>query len=285
MAEFATFLLAGLATGALYALLAMPMVLIWSTTDVLDLNVGGYCVISGMVAATVGGLSGILLGIGAAVAAGLVTALVFLAFHKLWDMREHMRIVLATFGLLFIVQAVLQSRIGTDNLYLDAVGEQIRFAGANVTTQGVVNLVIAAILLAALTGVLRFTSAGLRMRAAAQSPIPALLAGIQVRRTQFIAFLIGSGIAGVVGILAATTVGVSYSRGIQLTTFAFSAVIIFGIHGPARAFLGGIALGVAQALGAGYLPNGWSELVAPVVIVLVLTFGSLQSESVDRVRA
>jgi branched-subunit amino acid ABC-type transport system permease component len=279
VAEFATFLLAGLATGALYALLAMPMVLIWSTTDVLDLNVGGYAVISGMVAATVGGVSGILLGIGAAVIAGLVTALVFLAFHRLWDIREHMRIVLATFGLLFIVQAVLQAKIGTDNLYLDA------FGGANVTAQGVINMCIALALLAVLTGVLKFTSAGLKMRAAAQSPIPALLAGIEVRRTQFVAFLIGAAMAGVVGILAATSTGVSYSRGVQLTTFAFSAVIIFGVQGTSRAFLGGIALGVAQALGAGYLPNGWSELVSPVVIVLVLTFGSLQSESVDRVRA
>jgi branched-subunit amino acid ABC-type transport system permease component len=285
VAEFATFLLAGLATGALYALLAMPMVLIWSTTDVLDLNVGGYAVISGMVAATVGGVSGILLGIGAAVIAGLVTALVFLAFHRLWDIREHMRIVLATFGLLFIVQAVLQAKIGTDNLYLDAIGGQLRFGGANVTAQGVINMCIALALLAVLTGVLKFTSAGLKMRAAAQSPIPALLAGIEVRRTQFVAFLIGAAMAGVVGILAATSTGVSYSRGVQLTTFAFSAVIIFGVQGTSRAFLGGIALGVAQALGAGYLPNGWSELVSPVVIVLVLTFGSLQSESVDRVRA
>ena len=147
------------------------------------------------------------------------------------------------------------------------------------------SLLIAFAMLGGLTAVLRYTSAGLRMRAAAQSPLPALLAGIRVRRTQFVAFLIGSAIAGVVGILAATTVGVSYSRGVQLTTFAFSAVILFGIQGPARAFLGGIALGVAQSVGAGYLPNGWSELVAPLVIFFVLSFGSLQSESVDRVRA
>lgn len=285
MSEFFTFLLAGLSTGALYALLAMPMVLIWSTTDVLDLNVGGYCIIAGMVAATMGGLTGVFVGILAAVAAGLLTAVVFLVFHRFWDIKEPMRIVLATFGLLFIVQAVLQSRVGTDNLYLNAVGGQIKFGGVNVSAQGLVNLTVAAGMLALLVGVLQFTSAGLKMRAAALSPTPAQLVGIRVRRTQFVTFVFGAFIAGLVGILAATTVGVSYSRGIQLTTLAFSAVIIFGIQGPARAFAGGIALGVAQALGAGYLPNGWADAVAPIVIVLVLTFGSFQSHSVDRIRA
>lgn len=285
MVEFTTFLLAGLATGALYALLAMPMVLIWATTDVFDLNVGGYCVISGMVAATVGGAAGILVGIAAAVAAGLVTSLIFMAFHRLWDIRDHMPIVLSTFGLLFMVQAVLQGTIGTDNLYLKAIGDRLQLGGVHTTAQSMLNLLIAVAMLGVLTGVLRYTSAGLRMRSAAQSPIPALLAGIRVRRTQFVAFLVGAAIAGVVGVLAASTVGVSYSRGIQFTVFAFSAVIIFGLQGPARAFLGGIVLGVAESLSAGYLPNGWSAAVAPIVIVLVLTIGSLQSESVDRVRA
>lgn len=285
LAGVMTYVFSGLTLGALYALLAMPLILIWATTDVVDLMVGGYCVISGVIAATVGGPGGIALGILAAGASGGLTALLFLVFHRLWDTRDNMRIVLSTFGLLTIAQAVLQARFGTQNHYFNAISGHFDIAGATVSKQGALNFAIAILILVLLFVVLRLTPAGLKMRAAAQSPISALLAGIEVRRIQAITFILGGLGAGLVGVLAATTTGVSYDRGMNFSTLGFSAVILFGTRGPGSAFAGGIAMGLAQTLGAAYLPNGWSAAVAPLVILIILSFGNFQTESAQATRA
>lgn len=285
LTELMGYLATGLFLGALYAALAMPMNLIWVTTDVVDVSVGGYVVLGGIVAAAVGGITGILAGIGAAVVAGCLTGLLFLGFHRLAEIQNPMRIILATFAFLLIIESATQAFTGTSNVYLPRIPEAMQIAGVRVPYQGLFNLGVALAILTLFTLVLKRTHIGLRMRAAAMSSTSAELSGIAVRRTQFAAFVVGSGIAGLVGVLAAMTVGVSYSRALLFTVSAFSAVILFGLKSPARACMGGLALGVVQGLAAGYLPNGWDAAVPSLLILAVLTLGRFHQFSIRQVRA
>ncbi|MDI6912316.1 branched-chain amino acid ABC transporter permease [Nocardioides sp.] len=285
MAAFMEYLANGAFFGALYALLALPMFLIWSTTDVVDINIGGYVIVAGVVSASVGGVTGWLLGVMAALGMGAVTGLLFLAFHWLWDMKDMMRIVLATFGLLLITASAVQALVGTDNLYLSGLSGSVHLLGFRLSTQGMFNLLLASAFLLILFIVLNGSASGLRMRAAAASAASAALVGIAVRRMQFMAFLVGSGMAGIVGILAAMTTGVSYSRGLQFSVYAVTAVILLGLRGPATVFLGGILLGIFEQMGVAYLPSGWSQLLPPALILLVLASGRSHTISVHAVRA
>src|SRR4030095_12751017 len=114
---------------------------------------------------------------------------------------------------------------------------------------------------------------GLLRRATAFSANVASLTGIPVRRVQFVVFLLGGAIAGVAGVLASMSIGVSYSSGFALSIIAFSGAVVLGRWPVPLAFAGGLLIGLAIALGQAYLPQGWDAATAPILIVAVLCSG------------
>jgi len=284
MSTFAEFVLNGIFLGVLYSLVAIPLTSIWTTTDVIDINIGGYATVAGIIAATLGGIVGIILGVFAAAAMGVITGALFYLFHKISVIKDPITIVLATFGLLFATTSAVQAAVGTDSHFVPGLTSIFLVSGTHISAQGILNLSIATALFIVLAVTMRYTLIGLKMRAAALSTQSAELIGVPVRTVQITAFIAGAAIAGAAGILAAISVGISYASATQFTIFAFTAAIICGLKGPTTAFCGGLLLGVIDSLSAGYLPSGWSALVPPLIIFAVLASGRA-GLSVSKARA
>ncbi len=275
MAQLLEFIANGVFLGAIYALLALPMSVVWVTTDVIDVSTGAYAVVAGMVAVAVGMPFGPIAGIAAALALGLVAGLIFLGFQVFGSNRDAMLIVLATFALMMAIESAILTLVGTDNRFLDPVPGNVFIGDAVLPYQGMINLLASIVIMAGLGALLKWSPLGLRMRASAISHRAATLTGVAVRRTQVLTFVFCAGIAGVAGVLAAMAIGMTYASTFVFTTVAFSGAVILGRSGPLPAFIGGVILGVATSVSDAYLPNGWAAGVPALLIILVLASGRM----------
>lgn len=284
MAQFAEFAANGLFLGAIYALLAVPMSVVWITTDAIDVSTGGYAVVAAVIAAAVGFPAGPFVGIAVAVLLGAVAGGIFVGFHALRVRMDPILVVLATFALMLAIESGVLTTMGTDSKFLEPIRGSLQIGNAVLPYQGIFNLIASIAVMAVLVALLKWSPLGLRMRASAVSDRSAELVGIPVRKTQFLTFVVCSGIAGIGGILAVMSIGITFASTFILTTVAFSGAVLLGRAGPLPAFIGGLLLGVVTALGDAYLPSGWSAAVPSLLIILVLATGRMPATAFTGVR-
>lgn len=272
MVEFAA---NGLFLGAIYALLAVPMSVVWVTTDVIDVSTGGYAVAAGVIAVAVGFPMGPILGVTVAILLGMVAGGIFVTFHALRARIDPILIVLATFALMLTIESGVLTMAGTDSKFLDPINGFLSVGQAILPYQGLFNLTTSIVLMAIFVALLKWSPLGLRMRASAISGRAASLVGVPVRRTQFLTFVVCAGISGIAGVLAVMSIGITFASSFVLTTVAFSGAVLLGRAGPLPAFAGGLILGVVTAFSDAYLPSGWSAGVPSLLIILVLATGRM----------
>lgn len=272
MMEFAA---NGLFLGAIYALLAVPMSVVWVTTDVIDVSTGGYAVVAGVVAVAIGFPAGPFVGIAAATLLGVLAGGIFVAFNALRVRMDPILVVLATFALMLAIESGVLTTVGTDSKFLNSISGNIILGGAYIPYQGIFNLVASIVIMVGLFAILKWSPLGLRMRASAVSGRAATLVGIPVRRTQFLTFVFCAAMSGIAGVLAVMSIGVTFASTFVLTTVAFSGVVLLGRAGPMSAFIGGLLLGVVTAFADAYLPSGWSAGVPSLLIILILASGRM----------
>jgi len=137
------------------------------------------------------------------------------------------------------------------------------------------------LIMAGLLWVVHRTRLGIAMRATAQNREVAGLMGVNINTVISVAFLIGSALAAVAGVMITAYYGVAqYTMGFLLGLKAFTAAVLGGIGNMAGAMLGGLLLGIIESLGAGYigtLTNGvfgsnYQDVFSFMVLILVLIF-------------
>jgi branched-chain amino acid transport system permease protein len=153
--------------------------------------------------------------------------------------------------------------------------------GAQVTELQVIILLVAAATMAALMLLVNRTRLGRAMRATAENPAIAGLMGVDVNRIIALTFVIGSALAALAGVLVAANYGIAhYHMGFMLGLKAFTAAVLGGIGNIPGAMLGGVLLGLIEALGAGYigdltggfLGSHYQDVFAFFVLIVVLVF-------------
>jgi len=126
--------------------------------------------------------------------------------------------------------------------------------GASMTDLQMLIVVLAGLLMAGLVFIVQRTRLGMAMRATAQNPQVAGLMGIDINVVISAAFVIGAALAAVAGLMVMTYYGIAhYYMGFLLGLKAFTAAVLGGIGNLAGAMLGGVLLGIIEALGAGYI--------------------------------
>lgn len=273
MMELAEFLIRGALLGAIYGLLAYPVSLLFATTDSVDLAVGAYAVLAASIAFAIGGPGGIAIAILCAVMVSFAVGVLSMSISR--GAKDPLVAVLATFGLATFLDSLVLTMFGKDPMVRQPFDTFWDWGGIRVSPQAGINLSIGILLLVALYVWLYRTPIGRDMRACAANSVGAALAGIPVKRVSLLTYMAGGLLAGIAGILILYTTGTSYSAGLGLTIWGFGAAVLFGMHKPLRGFIGGIAIGVVQALSAGYLPGAWATAAPLAFIMIVLATGRL----------
>jgi branched-chain amino acid transport system permease protein len=181
--------------------------------------------------------------------------------------------LISAIGVSILLQNVVMLTQGSGDKVFPALGEPATYTigGATISTVQLAIIGISASLMAALHLVIRRTTLGLAMRATAQDPRMAGLVGIDVNRVITATFVIGSALAAIAGVMVALYYGVvNFFIGYVAGLKAFTAAVLGGIGNIPGAMLGGVVLGVAEGLGAGYISNEYKDVIAFVILILVL---------------
>ena len=298
MTEFLQLTFQGVALGSQYALVALGFVIVYKATEVINFAQGGFVLLGAYIAYTANQtweLPFALAVVVAMIAGALVGALVERVLLRRMVAQPVFAVIMVTIGLLFVLDQVITSIWGFDNLNLgDPWGTQ---------TVGVGDVILAVAdlwtigLTAAAVGVFflffRYSSTGLAMRAAALDQEAALAQGVSPGRVFALAWAISGAVAALGGVtLAAGPAQLSPGIGF-VALAAFPAMILGGLDSPLGAVLGGVIIGVTQSLTAGYQPEYASWLgnnfhvvmpyVVMVLILLVRPYGLFGTEEVRRV--
>ncbi|GAA3842891.1 branched-chain amino acid ABC transporter permease [Amycolatopsis tucumanensis] len=276
MGRFLDLTLAGLTSGAVYAAVALALVLIWRSTRIVNFAQGGMMMITTFLGYTVVSHGGSYwLALAVAIAAGLVLgAVVERVLIRPVAQRPPLDAVVVTFGLLVGLQGVAGMVFGgTPQSYppafsiagFQAGGRQILFSPNDLWIVGVVLAVMVV-----LAVVFRRTSAGLRMRATAFAPEVARLLGVRVGRMLTVGWALAAVVGAVAGVLIAPSTFVSPTAFDAVLVFGFTAAVIGGLDSPPGAVVGGVALGLVLSFVSGYLGPDIVTLGALVVLIVVL---------------
>ena len=153
--------------------------------------------------------------------------------------------------------------------------------GATITSLQIVIMVVAALMMAGLTLLIQRTRLGRAMRATSENPPIAQLMGVNINQIISATFVIGSALAAVAGLMVSANYSIAhYYMGFMLGLKAFTAAVLGGIGNLAGAMLGGLLLGIIEALGAGYigdltggfLGSHYQDIFAFFVLIGVLVF-------------
>jgi len=275
----------GLVLGSIYALVALGYTMVYGILELINFAHGEVTMIGAMVALSVIGvllgaapdlpgvmvvLAGILVAIPACMA--LAFAIEKIAYRPL---RRAPRLapLITAIGVSIILQNLAMLIWGRQYVAFPPLLPTTRFEflGAHVSLLQIAIVVLALAIMAGLWLLVEKTRLGRAMRATAQSREVAELMGVNVDQVISATFIIGAAIAAIAGVMVSAYYGLAhYYMGFMLGLKAFSAAVLGGIGNLAGAMLGGVLLGLIEALGAGYVGDltnlcqiaSWSDAIA-----------------------
>jgi branched-chain amino acid transport system permease protein len=274
MGEFLQFAFSGLTVGAVYALVAVGFTLIFNASGVVNFAQGEFVMLGGMttVFLAAAGAPLWLAALGAIAAATMVgVALHRFAIEPAREASTAALIIITIGASIFLrgaAEVVFDKRFHSLPPLLG--NDPIRVGGAAVLPQSFIVLAGAAAIVIALSLFMRHTLFGKAIIATAANRLAARLVGIDTRRVVGFSFAVSAAIGAVAGILVTPITLTSYDAGTLLALKAFAAAMLGGIGSAAGAVVGGILLGLLEALSAGYLSSQYKDAIAFIVILLVL---------------
>jgi len=306
-------LVSGLATGMMYALIALGYTLVYGILELINFAHGDVFMLGGLFSwgvvehffgGTLGNTYGVLSGGGLAVALVLALAssmsicsvigfcIERFAYRPLRNAPRVAPLVTAI-GVSFIIEnGVLtwQNASGNTEITYPSLFVQSTwtFLGIHLQVKEVVVFVSAPLLMIGLILLVQRTRIGKAMRATAQDPDAARMMGIDINRVISITFIIGSALAGAAGVIYCVYYNyVNYDMGFLAGLKAFTAAVLGGIGNIRGAMLGGILVGEVEAVinSTGGVGTQWAESAVFLVLMLVLIFrptGLLGAQVVEK---
>jgi branched-chain amino acid transport system permease protein len=276
MQRFVDLTLNGIANGAIYAAVALSLVLIWRATRILNFAQAGMLMFTTFLAWTaIDHGASYWVGFAVALLSGLVLgALVERVIIRHVEGAPPLNAIIVTLGVLVLLQAVAGMIWGGNPRSFPPafstkgyeIGNRaVLFSPFDLFTVLVVGGVMAGVIL-----LFTRTSLGLRMRAAAFAPEVARLVGVRVGNMFTVGWALASVAGSLAGVLVAPSVFVAPNTFDAVLVFGFTAAVIGGLESPLGALVGGTVLGLALSYVSGYWGAELVTLGALVILVAVL---------------
>ena len=204
--------------------------------------------------------------------AALGVALDRWGFRLLQD-RDPLTVVLVTFGLLLVIEDAVQTVWGKDNLSVPApelLSLSVELLGTPVPAYRVAVIGVGAAVALGLSLWLRFSRAGLFVRAASTDPTTTAMQGVDTDRLSAAVVGVGTALAGLAGVVAAPFLALSPSMSSDVLIDSFVVVVIGGLGSLVGAFVAALVLGQLQSLGAVFLPDAAAVLPFALMVAILL---------------
>jgi len=271
VSAFVSYALHGLAVGCGFALLAGGIIIIYRVTRVVNLAQGTFAVLAAFMTTTLLG-AGLPHGV-AELVATLVAALAggltgVIAVGKRGTTPQAS--LIATLGVAILGYAVEILVWGDEPRSFSGLDGSLELAGVEFPRQYVLVVGVTLAVFALLDVFFERTYTGKAMSACASNPYAAKLVGISVTRMALFAFVFAGALGGVAGVLLTPLSPLSYDSDLSLFVNGFAAAILAGLKRPVLALGGGLLLGVAQALVAGYAKASYQSMLALLLTLAIL---------------
>ena len=269
-------LIAGIAQGCIYGLIALGFVLIYKATETVSfaqgdlMMLGAFC---GLVSMTVLGFP-FWIAVPASIAA--MAAFGFLAERAVVRPilgQPAFSIVMLTIGIGYVVRGLVTMvpSIGTETHtlpvpYKDAT---LSAAGLVLNVEQLVVIGVTVMLCAGLYALFRFTRIGVAMQAVSQNQLAAWYMGIPVQRLNALVWALAAAVAAIAGLLLAPITFVHANMGF-IGLKAFPAAVVGGFTSLPGAIVGGLVIGLVESFAGFYLPAGFKDVAAYVVVLVML---------------
>jgi branched-chain amino acid transport system permease protein len=289
MTDLLQLLLAGVSVGAVYTLVAMGFVAIYTVSGVINLAQGEFAALAGLVAISATG-SGLPLPV--ALLLAILTVVIVAAVMQRVTIAPVKRMttllsIILTLGVSTALKAAMLLIWGPEGHGLTPFpGTDFTLAGVAVRAQYLWILAVTALTAVAVTWFYERTLLGKALRACAEQPTAARLVGISIARASLLSFAIAGLLGAVAGVLASPVYFSAWDSGLALGLKGFVAATLGGLVSIRGAVAGGLVLGVLESLVAGYVDSGLRDAVAFIVLIVVLVVrpgGVLRQHSVARV--
>ena len=274
MSEFLQFVASGIGQGAIYGLIGVGFVIIYNVTGIINFAQGHYLMLAALTAVTLRetGLPAVvasLLAMMVAALAGIVTDRAVIG-----PARRHsiLTLIILTVGVAIAVEglALLIWGVNPQRYPPFTAGPPLFIAGAAVSRQTLWVLGVTLAIALALWWFFQGTMVGKAMQACAMNREAARLQAINPAHMSLYAFALAAAVAGVAGVVLVPITSAYYDMGVPFGLKGFTAAVMGGLVSPFGALLGGLLLGVAEALAVGYVSSAMAEGVAFAVLALML---------------
>jgi branched-chain amino acid transport system permease protein len=282
----------GLSLGAMYSLLALGFTLVYGILELINFAhfnvfmVGSFIGLWTLQFLGINGQAVVMTGL--PLIAVMLTALVvtMLSSGVLGVLIERLSLrplrnvkgpapMITTIGVSYILFNIILLTVGADSKNYPNPMPPIQFAigDAVLRLREILIWVIAVVLMLGLHLFVQRSKMGKAMRATAQDPEAARMMGVEVDRVIIIAFFLGSALAGAGGLIFGlyynfTSFIIGFTAGLR----AFTAAVLGGIGNVPGAMLGGVIIGLIEAMGGQFIATAWTDVIIFSILVLVLVF-------------
>ncbi len=274
--ELSQTILSGIAIGCIYGIVALGFVLIYKATDVINFAQGEMMVLGAFVAYTL-----ITYFHFSYLTALIVTTLALGLFGMALE-RVVLRplvgepifaIIMLTIGLGYFIRSVVSMvpGWGTDTYGFQTpfTDKFLRSGQLVLSWEQMAIIIMTAVLILGLWCFFRYARVGVAMRATSQNQLAAVYMGISVTRVFSLTWTIAAALGGIAGILLAPITFVHMNMGF-IGLRAFPAAVLGGFSSVPGAIVGGVIIGVTESLAGVYLPQGWKDVAAWIILIAVL---------------
>jgi len=274
--QFLQLVASGVAQGCIYGLIALGFVLIYKATETINFAQGDLMMLGGFL-----GLTGTL-ALGLPFWAAFFAALVAMMFFGMALERVVLRpllgqpaftVVMVTIGVGYFARGLVTMipEWGTDTHVLPVPYKDdiVQLGGLVLSMEHLVIIAVTALLIAALYLLFKHTKIGIAMQASSQNQLAAFYMGIPVRRINMLVWGISAAVSACAGLLLAPITFVHANMGF-IGLKAFPAAVVGGFGSIPGALVGGLIIGVVETLAGFYLPEGFKDIAAYIVVLVML---------------
>ncbi len=278
MSDFLQLVIAGLATGAIYALAAIGFTLLWQTSQTINFAQGEFVMLPAFFALAAMKWWGLPFSIAALLAIAMSMLVLGVMFKNIivdpLIKQGVLPMVISTIALAIFLKDGVKDVYSAEAQSFPTILPDIMLPipGIKISLAQVGVLVVAFSTIMSLSWFLAGTRTGRQMQATAQNPTVARILGVNVERMVMYTFLINAGLAAMASLLISPIYLAKFSNGESLGLVAFDAAIVGGFNQVRGAIAGGLIVGVIDNLAAAYVSTSYRQAVPLALLVLIILF-------------
>tara|TARA_Y100000588_G_scaffold240183_1_gene253901 strand:- start:2283 stop:3161 length:879 start_codon:yes stop_codon:yes gene_type:complete len=276
MIEFTQQVISGVAIGCVYGLVALGFVLIYKATEVVNFAQGELMMVGAFFALTFTTIAGLPFWISivfAIIAMAILGAILDRIVIRPLVGQPAFAIFMATIGIGVLLRSLVGMTPGwgtETHAFKTPFSDGVLTLGALMLSKVHLTIIISTVLLVgALATFFRFSRLGIAMQATSQNQLAAAYMGVPIKHIFLLIWAISAAVAGIAGILLAPIAFVHVNMGF-IGLKAFPAAVLGGFGSIPGAIIGGLIIGIVEALAGFYLPEGFKDVAAYVVLLAVL---------------